>query len=187
MSRMTLRVTMLALAIGAGIGGGLIVGCDQKKDQTVSAPSQPPEALPAGLMVANAPEHPSDIAEVRKAAADGADVVIHGRVGGSERPFVEGRAAFQLVDLALPTCDKTGPMHDCKTPWDYCCDDKSDVAARSVTVQVVGASGQPLRASLAGVGGLKPMSEVSVKGTVRKSPDGKAMTVNATELYVKQG
>ena len=78
-------------------------------------------------------------------------------------------------------------MDDCKTPWDYCCDDKTMLFNKSVTVQVVGPTGQPLRASLDGVGGLKPMSEVAVKGTVKKSPDGKAVMVNATELYVKQG
>jgi len=168
---------------------GVFVGCDDKKAQTgsASASAGPAEPLPAGLLLGKAPEGAREVADVRKSAGDGEEVVVRGRVGGSEKPFVEGRAAFQLVDSALPTCDKTGEMHACKTPWDYCCDDKADVFAKSVTVQVVGPNGQPLRAALDGVGGLRPMSEVSVKGKVSKSADGKAVTVNATEMYVKQG
>ena len=79
------------------------------------------------------------------------------------------------------------PDDNCPTPWDMCCEDKKTIAANSVTVQVVGADGRPLKAELKGVSGLKPLSEVTVKGKVQKSPDGKAVTVDATEMYVKQG
>jgi hypothetical protein len=184
------RVSRFAVVgvLAAGAIAAFVVGCDDKKAQTSSAAAAgPAEALPAGLMVVKAPDAPREVADVRKSAADGEEVVVRGRVGGSEKPFVEGRAAFQLVDAAVPTCDKAGHMHGCPTPWDYCCDDKGDVFAKSVTVQVVGANGQPLRAAIDGVGGLKPMSEVSVKGKVKKSPDGKAVMVNATEMCVKQG
>jgi hypothetical protein len=167
---------------------GAAVGCDDKNGQQAAAPApaQPAEALPANLIVATPPAEAKEVVEARK-ANDGDEVVVRGRIGGSAKPFTEGRAVFQLVDLAMKTCNQASPMDDCKTPWDYCCDDKADVFAKSVTVQVLGPSGQPLRASLDGVGGLKPMGEVAVKGTVKKSPDGKAVTVNATELYVKQG
>lgn len=167
----------------------IALSCDddhskQTQTQTGTAPREP---LPAGLIVdASPPAAAKDVADVRTTAADGDEVLVHGRIGGSERPFVEGRAAFQLVDLSLLTCDKAGNMHTCKTPWDYCCDAKEDVFGKSVTVQVSGKNGQPLRADLTGVGGLKPMSEVAVKGKVKKSEDGKAMTLDATALYVKQ-
>jgi hypothetical protein len=185
MNRMKLKRWVCAVSI-AGAFGLVSIGCDDKKDQA-AAPAAPAEALPANLVLAApAPAGAKDVAAARN-ASDGEEVVVRGRIGGSEKPFTEARAVFQLVDLALQTCDKTGPMHNCKTPWDYCCDDKADVFGKSVTVQVLGPAGQPIRASLDGVGGLKPMSEVAVKGRVKKSPDGKAVTVNATELYVKQG
>ena len=174
------------LSVGILVGVA-VVGCDDKKGQQAATPAQPAEALPANLIVATAPPATAkDVVDARK-ASDGDEVVVRGRIGGSAKPFVDGRAVFQLVDLELKTCDQASPMDDCKTPWDYCCDDKADVFAKSVTVQVVGTGGQPLRAMLDGVGGLKPMGEVAVKGTVKKSPDGKVVTVNATELYVKRG
>src|SRR4051812_20800093 len=113
------------LAIGI-VGGIAVVGCDDKKQKQAAPPAATAEALPANLVVAApAPARAKDVVAARN-ASDGDEVIVRGRVGGSEKPFTEGRAVFQLVDLALATCDKTGPMHNCKTPWDYCCDDKSD-------------------------------------------------------------
>jgi hypothetical protein len=172
-------LTVGALSLG-------LAGCDDKKGQQAASPAnQPADPLPASLIASTQPASAKDVVDARK-ANDGDEVVVRGRIGGSVKPFTEGRAVFQLVDLSLKTCNQASPMDDCKTPWDYCCDDKADVFAKSVTVQVLGAGGQPLRASLEGVGGLKPMGEVTAKGTVKKSPDGKAVTVNATELYVQQ-
>ncbi len=46
---------------------------------------------------------------------------LSGRIGGSEKPFVDGLAAFTIVDLKVPYCaDDEG----CPTPWDYCCNQK---------------------------------------------------------------
>jgi hypothetical protein len=168
------------------LSGAWLIGCDDRAAQTKQDVA-PAEALPVGLIVNSAADKAREVADVRKAAADGDEVVVRGRIGGSEHPFVQKRAAFQLVDLALDTCDKAGPMDGCKTPWDYCCDTSQNILANSITVQVVDSGGnQPLRADLNGVGGMKPMSEVWVTGKVKKSDDGKVVMVNATRIYVKQ-
>lgn len=65
-------------------------------------------------------------------------------------------------------------MDECKTPWDYCCSEPKEIAAHSATVQVVRPDGKPLRAALTGVAGLKPLSEVTVKGTVARAADSGA-------------
>ena len=98
-----------------------------------STPQAAAEALPANLMAAAAPADAKDVAQVRKAAADGDEVVVRGRIAGSKQPFTEGRAQFQLVDVAVKSCDQV-PGDSCPTPWDMCCEDKKDVAANSVTV-----------------------------------------------------
>lgn len=175
---MKTRISVAVLTV-AMFGG---VGCDDRAAQT--APAAPAAALPAGLMATAAPAEAKGVAEVRKAAADGDAVVLRGRIAGEPNPFTEGRAQFRLIDLGLKTCADM-PDESCPTPWDMCCADKSEVAANSVLVQVVDAEGKPLKAELNGVNGLKPMSEVSVKGLLKKSADGKAATVDATELYVK--
>ena len=161
-------------------------GCDdQRAQQSTSTPSAGSEQLPAGLMAAQAPADAKGVVDARK-AGDGEEVVVRGRIAGSAEPFTEGRAQFQLVDMGVKACSEM-PDDKCETPWDLCCEDKKSIAENSVTVQVAGADGRPLKAELKGVNGLKELSEVTVKGKVHKSPDGKAVTVNATEMSVKQG
>ena len=181
------RVAVVALV---GFAGAVIVaGCDDgvaRSGAPDASASAGADALPAGLIVAEAPASAKGVGEVREAAADGDDVVLRGRVAGSADPFTPGRAVFQLVDSGIKSCAET-EGDGCATPWDMCCEDPSTLLRNSVTVQVVGPDGRPLKAGLKDVAGLKPLSEVSVKGKLRKSADGKAVTVDATELHVKQG
>jgi hypothetical protein len=65
------------------------------------------------------PEGAKGVIRVREEARDQEDVVIVGRIGGSETPWVEGRAAFSIVDPSLKSCAECG-ADDCPKPWDYC-------------------------------------------------------------------
>jgi hypothetical protein len=164
------------------------MACDDRKPESAAAPApQAQQLLPAGLIVAQPLADAKAVVDIRKSANDGDEVVIHGRIAGQAEPFTEGRAQFQLIDSSMKSCGEADPNDKCPTPWDMCCDVKEHIVSNSVTVQVVDAQGQPIKAGLQGVAGLKPLSEVSVKGTLKKSADGKAVLVNATELYVKQG
>jgi hypothetical protein len=192
-SRFPSRNVFVAVCVVSGALGGvaLIAGCDERAESPATrsqsaSPSQTAavDTLPPGLVLAEAPAGAKDVAAVRKEVKAGDEVVLRGKVGGSLSPIVEGRASFQIVDASLTSCDQM-PGDTCKTPWDYCCDDPKEVAAHSASVQVVGADGKPLRAPLAGVGGLKPLSEVTVKGTVAKAGDSGTLVVNATGIYVK--
>ena len=175
-----------ACLLAAGAIAWAAAGCDDRSaQQSASTPPATSEALPAGLMAAQAPADAKGVADARK-ATDGAEVVVRGRIAGRAEPFTEGRAQFQLVDMGVKACNEM-PDDKCESPWDMCCEDKKSIADNSVTVQVAGADGRPLKAELKGVNGLKELSEVTVKGKVQKSPDGKAVTINATEMYVKQG
>jgi hypothetical protein len=160
--------------------------CDRKAEVTPTAAPTAQTAkveLPPNLITAQPIAEAKSVAEVRKSANDGDVVVVSGRIAGQKQPFTDGRAQFQLIEASIKSCDEMGDQ--CPTPWDMCCEDKQNITSNSVTVQVVDAQGQPIKAGLEGVGGLKTLSTVSAKGTVKKSPDGKAMVVNATELHVK--
>ena len=60
------------------------------------------------------------------------------------------------------------------------------ISANSLAVQVVDANGRVLEGSLAGAGGLAPLSRVVVVGRYRPSPDGQAAVLEATRLYVEK-
>jgi hypothetical protein len=177
-------ISLSAVVVALGL---VVVGCKDESSTTVQSTGQsqqagaPAEAIPAGLILAQAPEKATDVLALKQAKA-GDEVVLHGKVGGRVAPFVDGRAVFQVVDATLQSC-KDIPGDTCATPWDYCCD--PDINKKSASIQVVGADGKPLRANLKGVGGLKELSDVTIKGTVAQAGEAGPVIVNATGIYVK--
>lgn len=138
--------------------------------------------MPSGFFLASAPADAKTVEEVRTGAKAGETVAIKGRVGGSESPFVAGRAVFTLVGPGIPACADAGDDH-CQTPWDYCCETPEDIAAHSATIQVVNDTGALLRANLKGDHGLKELDELIVVGKIAQA-DEKALIVHATGIYI---
>ena len=164
----------------------VLAGCEsssEKKTSGEQVSSHPSAALPAGLILTAAPADAQNVIEAKKKAKTGDDIVVRGKIGGQVKPFVEGRAVFQLVDSSLPTCNMT-PGDTCETPWDYCCEPKDQIAAKSMTVQVVGEDGKPLKIDLNGHDELKPMARVVVRGKVAERPDEKTLTLQAKGIFV---
>jgi hypothetical protein len=119
---------------------------------------------------------------VKAGVKDGDEVVVRGMVGGREDPVAAGEATVTLLDAATVTCDKMGMDKDaCKTPWDACCD--KDLPAKIATVQVLGADGKPLKASLASAG-VQPMKQLVVAGKARVPADGKGLVIEASKIHV---
>lgn len=174
----TAKLIVLAVALSAGSA------CS--KSDTAAKPTGKAAVAPlaGSYFLAEAPAEAKDIRASKGALKAGEKVVLIGRIGGSEDPFVPERAIFTLVDKAMKTCDEGSEMDSCKTPWDYCCDPREEITANSAVVQVVGTDGQPLKAVLNGVHGLRPQATVTVVGTVAKA-EGQNVVVNATSLYVK--
>jgi hypothetical protein len=178
-------VTLLAAPVVA-----FHAGCDrgdatQSSSNAVNAPATNAEPLPANLVLAEAPANAKNVGEVVKDARDGEEVVLVGKVGGRKEPFVGGRAVMTVVDLQQVSCKEMEGDH-CPTPWDYCCVAQSELQPNLATVQVVGADGKPLKGDFTSINGLMPLSEVVVKGTAQRGPDGKSLLVNATGVYVKK-
>ena len=159
----------------------LIIGCDNRSAVTDSNKAN--DALPAGLILNQAPPAAIDVTTAKQSAKDGDTVVIKGRIGGRVEPIAPNRAILNITDLSLLTCDKS-PMPNCATPWDNCCDPPDKIAAASATVQVVDASGQPLKATLKGVGGIEPMMQITARGTVRRIPGSDVIVIDATGIHV---
>lgn len=140
--------------------------------------------LPAGLFLTAAPEKGQFVADVKKDAKKGETVQVRGKIGGSMHPFVGGRAVFTIVGNGIRDCSAKDDDH-CKTPWDYCCDTRKDIAAQSATIQVVDAAGKPIKLDMKGVQGLKELSDVTVVGTAVVA-DGKSLVVQATGVYINK-
>jgi hypothetical protein len=188
-----MKATVIRIASALGVATLLVAaGCEHSA--TSDTPAQPSKAapanataaanggFPAALWLTAEPADAKPVAEVKKTAAAGQDVIVFGRIGGGKDPFVTGRAMFMLADRSVQSCvEKHGP--GCTTPWDYCCEPKELVLASTTTVQIVGPDGKPLKVGLASEHGLKPLTEVVIAGKV--SSAGENVVIDATGIYVK--
>ena len=167
-----------------------VSGCDRSKDPA-NAPGpdggKAKASLPADLILTEAPAEAKDVIPLKAGAKKGDEVILRGRIGGRRLPFMEGRALMTVVDMNLPVVCMKGGVADCEAPWDYCCAKPETITANMATVQVVGADGKLLHKTLEGVGGLKGLSVIVVKGTVDQVDSGKVLIVNATGIYVEPG
>ncbi|MCL4742017.1 MAG: hypothetical protein KJZ54_07420 [Phycisphaerales bacterium] len=164
-----------ALTLVALIAGSL-AGCGEPAPTSTStkAPGTPPAWL-----LATEPAGALSVADAKADATEGETIVVRGRIGGRKAPISADSPVFVIVDLSLPHCGED-PDDKCPTPWDYCCEPKSDLAARSATVQIVDAEGN----TAPPIGdALKPLDEVLVVGTVGARPNENVLTIRATGIY----
>ena len=174
----TLFTTVAGLAIAM-----TLPGCgDETGDGSVagSAGGTTAAARP-GWLLTSAPADAIPVGQAKANAAEGDEVVIRGRIGGRMVPVSEESPVFVIVDLALPHCGEL-PDDQCQTPWDYCCEPRDSLTANSATVQLVSADGSALAINPV-AGGLEPLDEVIVVGTVGPRPDPQVLTIRATGVH----
>ena len=142
----------------------------------------PASDVPEHFHLTAPPPGARPVADVLASAQSGDEVVVVGRVGGAERVFVDGFAAFTLVDPGVQPCG-VGKMDDCPTPWDYCCDPPEVMAKSTLSVELVDGK-SPLRASARGFHGLDHLSTVVVQGELVRDGEGNARVL-ARGIHVK--
>lgn len=111
---MTIRETYNTFLVALAI---VIAGCSQPTEP--SGKTTPTGIDGSDYVLVTEPEGATGVIKVREQANDQDDVVIVGRIGGSEDPWVEGLAAFSIVDPSLKSCLECG-ADECPKPWDYC-------------------------------------------------------------------
>lgn len=110
---MRLKWTKCCLILFLVFGLSAFVGCSENSPaaSTLSVDG-------SKYLLESEPENAANVIKVREEAKDEDDVVIDGRIGGRVNPWVNGQAAFLLVDSSLKSCVECG--HKCPKPWDYC-------------------------------------------------------------------
>ncbi len=156
----------------------LVLPACTKESPSPAAPAGQ-SAVPSSMRLDSAPPAAVSVVDARS-AADGAEVVVAGRV----RDFVEARAVFTIADMSLKSClDPEDPSEGCPTPWDYCCVDRKALKEGTATIEVLDGD-KPALGSAKGWNGLDHLKEVVVRGKLRKDGDGN-LSVLATGVYVK--
>lgn len=171
MSKSILGLTGTAILsiISIGCSGGSQPVADSG---SISGSAYVAKSEPAGAV---------SVGDARQSSNDTDEIVLVGRIGGSTKPFVEGAAAFTIVDTEIPCCaDEEG----CPTPWDYCCT-QNQVKSNIATVKIVDPAGKLVAEDARKLLGVKELNVVVVHGRAKRDSEGN-LAVLADQLYVKE-
>mgnify|MGYP006138360095 CR=1 FL=1 len=113
------------------------------------APIGDDESLETPLVPEDGREQPRVLAQQGVSAQAGEQPVVF----TARKEKEPARRWPTLLDAAVTTCDKM-PGDSCKTPWDACCEPRESLQANTATIQIVDASGKPLKTGLRGVNGI---------------------------------
>lgn len=157
----------------------VLIGCGQSPMQEKAGSAKIDTAK---YILSSEPEGAQNVSAAVKDAQNDQEVVLVGRIGGSTNPWVEGIAAFNIVDTSLRPCSEI-EGDSCPTPWDYCCD-INVLPQSTATVKLVDEQGQPVMADAKEAFGLKELQTIVAHGKVKKGKD--SFVVLADKIYVRK-
>jgi hypothetical protein len=128
-----------------------------------------------------------EIIQARKSSKNDQPITVVGRIGGSLNPWVDGVAAFSIVDRSLKACSdglSDGETCSCKTPWDYCCeaDQLKDAMA---LVKFVQKNGKIVKHDARKLFELSELQTVIVQGKAERDEAGN-LTILAAQMYLSK-
>jgi hypothetical protein len=169
----------LVLMFGLLSLGSVLVGCGGGTNAPPAATG--PSAEGAKYVLTAEPADAKGVKELKAGAKDGDEIVIEGRIGGDEKPWIEGQAAFMVVDKSLNPCSTE---ENCPTPWDYCCS-LNELPECKALVKIVDADGKTVTSDAKTLLGVKELSTVVIKGKAKKDEAGN-LTVLASGVFVRK-
>lgn len=162
----------------------LMMGCSQNSDPTRKDKTGPSAQVEGKKYLLEAePAGAKGVLETRKQVKNGEEVVMVGRIAGSKKPFVEGRASFSVTDLSIPPCEES---ENCPTPWDCCCVPPEELLPAMAQVRIVGSDGKTLPRDAKEMLGIKELTVVVVQGKASRDEQGN-LTVIADGLFPRPG
>jgi hypothetical protein len=126
------------------------------------------------------PKNAADVVAIRKDAKDQQDVVVVGRIGGRQSPWVKDTAAFSIVDRSLKPCNEI-PGDTCETPWDYCCE--ANLPKSTLLVMLYDDDGKLVKKDARQLLGVKELDTVVIEGKAKRDKAGN-VTIVASKMYV---
>lgn len=179
---MVRNILMTALLLVAVVG----LGCSRptkdsgpisKNDEKNLGPTEEGKKY----LLAAEPAGAKGVVDTRKDAKDGDAIVMVGRIAGSRKPFVEGRASFSVTDLKIEPCAEE---EGCPTPWDCCCTSKEELLPAMAQVKFEGTDGKTLGVGARELLGVRELAVVVVTGKANRDDKGN-LTVVANGVHVR--
>ena len=151
------------------------------------SPSQPAGSTRVAIdgtsfLLSDEPDGAVGVISAKESAEDGAPLVLVGRIGGASNPWVDGRAAFTLMDPSLTVVDPGADTAPGEVCMDDCC--AAERLACTTLVKFVDGEGRVVPVDSRKLLGVKEGDMVVVKGAAKKDGSGN-LSMLATGLYLR--
>lgn len=135
------------------------------------------------FLLAEEPDGAVGVIAARESAVDGTPIVLVGRVGGAANPWIEGRAAFVLLDASMTVVAEGEDSTEGELCTGDCC--ATERLTCTTLVKIVDASGQVVPVDSRKLLGLKESDMVVVQGTAKKDKSGN-FSMLANHVFVRR-
>lgn len=160
-----------------------LTGCGSAPDHSPAAAVAPTTLDGSKYLLAEEPDGAVGVMAARETAKDGDPVVIVGRIGGAANPWIEGRAAFMLLDASkLMVAEGADAAAGELCTGDCCATERADC---TTLVKVVDANGRLVAADSRQLLGLTTEDMVVVRGKAKKD-ESDNFTVLADAVYIRR-
>jgi hypothetical protein len=129
------------------------------------------------------PDGAVGVIAARESAEDGALLILVGRIGGAANPWIEGRAAFTLLDASLSVVAEEEKTEEGELCTGDCC--ATERLNCTTLVKVVDEQGQLVPVDSRQLLGVKESDLVVVQGTAQKDKHGNFVML-ATGVYIRR-
>jgi hypothetical protein len=170
-------VTVTALFLG-------VTGCGTSSSESSDAMEMTNASFDGSkYLLAEEPDGAVGVIEARESAKDGEPVVIVGRIGGAENPWIEGRAAFMLLDASKVIVAAGEDTSEKELCTEDCC--AVERAGCTTLVKIMDASGKVVTADARKLLGLTTEDMVVVRGKAKKD-ERDNFTVLADAVHIRR-
>lgn len=176
--RLVLSIALATSALTA------LTGCGQKSSANAGGQAVTPVSFDGSkYLLADEPDEAIGVIDARKSAKNGEPIVIVGRIGGAKNPWIEGRAAFMLLDASMVLVANGTESAEGEICMDECC--AAERTGSTTLVKVVDDSGKVLAVDARQLLKVAENDMVVVTGNVSKDDAGN-FVVLAKGVHVRR-
>jgi hypothetical protein len=161
----------------------LVGGCGGAPDAGPGAATPSTQIDGARYKLAEEPDDALGVIEARESATDGAPLAVVGRIGGTVSPWVNGRAAFTLLDASLVVVAEGADNGEGEICTGDCC--AAERAHATMLVKIVDDQGRVLEVDSRQLLGIAEKDMVVVCGKAKKDKNGNVALV-ANAVFVRR-
>jgi hypothetical protein len=160
-----------------------VTGCGGAGDAATQATNASLAVDGSKYVLMEEPEEAVGIIEARESASDGDPLVVVGRIGGTTSPWVEGRAAFTLLDASILLVAEGAECGEGEMCSGDCC--AAERAHATMLVKITDPGGRVLAVDARRLLGLAENDMVVVRGKASKDNSGNVALI-ADGVFVRR-